>query len=64
MSGNVLATNGPGGPGEEKSGRFLWVKRGESARCRNGDLVICTNATGAARVTVAIKKVILFFRVK
>jgi hypothetical protein len=22
----------------EESGRFLWVKRGESARCRNGDL--------------------------
>jgi hypothetical protein len=23
---------------EKESGRFLWVKRGESARCRNGDL--------------------------
>src|ERR1700722_18065058 len=23
---------------KEESGRFLWVKRGESARCRNGDL--------------------------
>jgi hypothetical protein len=41
---------------QRKSGRFFWVKRGESARCRNGDLVICKNARVPGEVTGAPKK--------
>ena len=46
---------------EENSGRFLWVKRGESARRRNGDLVICTNESQRASGLPFQEKNHLFF---
>lgn len=44
----------------KKSGRFFWVKRGDSARCRNGDLVICRNARLIIEVTGSQKKSLFF----
>jgi hypothetical protein len=47
VSGFGFLTTG----GEKNAGAFVWVKRGESARCRNGDLVISRNASDRAGVT-------------
>ena len=39
---------------KRKAGAF-WVKRGESARCRNGDLIICKTWTAALRLRLLEK---------
>jgi hypothetical protein len=41
---------------KKKKRALFWVKRGESARCRNGDLITCINANQGRRVTGFKKK--------